>query len=139
MDSIGISQLWTVAGVLAGFQIASLTWRINRELAMEEDEERTWVTIPDAFVAVSFALVVVAFAASLSDSWSIDVIAKLLATSAIVFAASPFLLVGHYDLYCSWGKEQAIEEGRDRVTNQEWTTFGIAILLVAFGVWWIWF
>ena len=139
MESITISQLWTVAGVLAGFQIASLTWRINRELAMEEDEERTWVTIPDALVAASFALVVVAFAASLSDSWSIDVIAKLLATSAITFAASPFLLAGHYNLYCSWGKEEDEEEGRDRVTNQEWATFGISILLVAFGVWWIWF
>ena len=138
METITMPQLWTVAGVLAGFQIAALTWRINRELSMEKDEERTWVTIPDAFVAASFALVAVAFATSLSDSWSIDAVAKLLATSAITFAASPFLLAGHYNLYCSWGKEEAEEEGRNRVTNQEWATSVILTPLITSGVWWIW-
>lgn len=56
METIAMSQLWTVAGVLAGFQIAALTWRINREIAMEADDERTWLTLPDASLYLSLWL-----------------------------------------------------------------------------------
>ena len=37
MESIQLSQLWTAAAVLAGFQVTALTWRLNREVAMEAE------------------------------------------------------------------------------------------------------
>ena len=54
MEAIQLPQLWTVGAVLAGFQVAALTWRINREASMETEDETTWVTLANGFVAASF-------------------------------------------------------------------------------------
>ena len=134
VDSIQLSQLWTAAAVLAGFQITALTWRLNREVTMEAESERTWATLPDVFVAVSFLVVVVGvFAAPLSGSASTDMAAKLLGIAMLMFSAFPFVLAGHYNLYCSWGKSRP----RPRVTKQEWVAAGVSILLAIGGIWWI--
>ena len=135
METIELAQLWTVAGVLAGLQSAALIWRINREITMESEDERTWLTLPDAFAAVSFFILGIGvFLIPLSHDISNASVAKLLGTSIVVFAAYPFVLAGHYNLYCSWD----VDEPRDRTTKQEWMTFAIAILLIAGGILWIW-
>ena len=41
MEMINLSELWTAAAVLVGFQVTALTWRINRELSMESQGETT--------------------------------------------------------------------------------------------------
>ena len=134
LESIQLSQLWTAAAVLAGFQVTALTWRLNREVAMEFKSERTWVTLPDGFVASSFLIVVVGvFAAPLSGTATTEMAAKLFGIAMLVFAASPFVLAGHYNLYCSWGKNGP----RTHVTKQERTAAGVTTLLCAGGAWWI--
>ena len=134
MESIQLSQLWTAAAVLAGFQVTALTWRINREVAMEAEDERTWVTLPDGYVAVSFLVIVVGvFAAPLSNSASTEMAVKLFGVALLIFAASPFVLAGHYNLYCSWDKRVP----RPRVTKQELTAAVVTVLLCAGGAWWI--
>ena len=134
MESVQLSQLWTAAAVLAGFQVTALTWRLNREVAMEAESERTWVTLPDGFVAVSFLVVVVGvFAAPLSGTASTNMAAKLFGLAMIVFAAFPFVLAGHYNLYCSWGKSGP----RPRVTKQEWVAAVVSTGLVVGGAWWV--
>lgn len=134
MESIQLSQLWTAAAVLAGFQVTALTWRLNREVAMEAENERTWATLPDGYIAASFLMVVVGvFAAPLSDAVSTEMAVKLFGVAMLVFAASPFVLAGHYNLYCSWGKNGP----RLHVTKQEWTAAGVTTLLCAGGAWWI--
>ena len=134
MESVQLSQVWTAAAVLAGFQVTALTWRLNREVAMEGGSERTWVTLPDGYVAISFLVVVVGvFAAPLSGAASTDMAAKLLGVAMIVFAACPFVLAGHYNLYCSWGKSGP----RPRVTKQEWAAAGVSTALSVGGTSWI--
>ena len=134
MESIQLSQLWTAAAVLAGFQVTALTWRLNREVAMEAEGKTTWVTLPDGYVAASFLVVVVGvFAAPISGSASTEMAAKLLGVAMLVFGASPFVLAGHYNLYCSWDKKGT----RPRFTKQEWTAAGVSILLGAGVAWWI--
>lgn len=134
MESIQLSQLWTAAAVLAGFQVTALTWRLNREVAMEAEDERTWATFPDGYVAASFLVVVAGvFAAPLSGAASTEMAAKLFGVAMLIFAASPFVLAGHYNLYCSWGKSVP----RPHVTKQEWTAVGVTTLLCAGGAWWI--
>lgn len=41
------------AGVLAGFQLAAVGFRINRELYMESQGKTTWLTLADSFVGLS--------------------------------------------------------------------------------------
>ena len=134
MESIQLMQLWTAGAVLAGFQTAALTWRINREITMENGDERTWVTLADGVVGASFVLLVVGvFVAPLAGSASAGMAAKFLGLAMMLFAASPFVLAGHYNLYCSWGKEGC----RPRATNQEWLAAGISAALVVAGAVWV--
>ena len=134
MDSIQLSQLWTAATVLAGFQVAALAWRIKREVEMEEAEESTWATVTDGFVTASFLIVIVGvFVAPIAGSVSTGMAAKLLGVAMILFALSPFVLAGHYNLYCSWGKKLP----RRRVTKQEWAATGVSVLLVIGGALWV--
>ncbi len=134
MDAIQLSQLWTAGAVLAGFHMTALTWRISREVAMEAEDEETWTTLADGIVAASFLILVIGvFIAPLSGTASTVMAAKLLAISLMVFACAPFVLAGHYNLYCAWGK-CAI---RSRVTKQECASVVISTVAVGCGTWWI--
>ena len=134
MEAIQLPQLWTVGAVLAGFQVAALTWRINREVSMETEDETTWVTLADGFVAASFLVLIIAvFLAPLSESTSTQMAAKWLGIALMLFTASPFVLAGHYNLYCSWDKNRC----RPRVTKQEGFASVVSIILVGCGAWWI--
>jgi len=134
MEAIQLPQLWTAGAVLAGFQTAALTWRINREVSMESEDETTWVTLTDAFVAASFLILVTGvFLAPLAGSTSTQMAAKWLGIALMLFTASPFILAGRYNLYCSWGKNGC----RLRITKQEWLACGVSTVLVAGGAWWI--
>ena len=69
MESVQLSRIRIAAAVLARFQVTGLTWRLNREVAMEAGSATTRVTLPDGFVAVSsLAVVVGVFAAPLSGA-----------------------------------------------------------------------
>ena len=135
MDLINLPQLWTAAAVLTGFQITALSWRINRELAMEARGERTWSTLADLFVAVSFVVLAFGvFAAPIFGTASVDTAAKLFGVALVLFTSSTLVLAGHYDLFCEWGKKRP----RDRATKQEWVAVGVAAsILVIYVAWWI--
>ena len=142
MEQLQLFHVWTAGAVLVGFQIAAFTWRINREIAMEAEDERTWLTLADCLVGLSFLWVVVlVFAAPIKTAVSADLAAKFLGVGLFLFAAHPFVLIGHYNLYCSWGKYEAQseceDEGRPPVTKQEITAFLVSVVLVVVGSWWI--
>ena len=135
MDLINLSQLWTAAAVLTGFQVTALSWRIKRELTMEAKGEKTWLTLADFLVGGSFLVLVFGvFASPIFGTVTISVAAKLFGIALILFTSSTFVLAGHYDLYCEWGKQRP----RKRVTKQERTAFGGSILLMLiYVVWWM--
>ena len=127
MEQISLPQLWTAAAVLAGFQFTALTWRISREVGMEASREQTWLTLSDGVTAISFLILVLGvFVIPALDIYSITVAARVLGTALILFASYPFILAGHCNLYCRWGKTVP----RHRVTKQELialTLFGIVL------------
>ena len=134
MESISLPQLWTAAAVLTGFQITALSWRIKRELAMEAKGERTWLTLADYLVGLSFLVLVFGvFAAPIFGTFTTDVAAKIFGIALILFTSSAFVLAGHYDLYCRWDKKLP----RDRVTKQEGTASVLSVIIVViYVVWW---
>ena len=163
---VQLSQLWTAASVLAGFQVAALTWRIKRELEMEAEGETTWVTLPDGFVVASFLVLVFGvFAAPiLCSSIEANTAAKWFVLALVLFVSSVFVLAGHYNLYCSWDKycscycHASVQSGgaeckscscsmegrpktkpRGRATKQEWTSLLVpGILVTVYVIWWVW-
>ena len=47
--------------------------------------------------------------------------------------AHPIVLAGHYNLYCSCGKNEGENEGRPRITKQEIAAFLVSVVLVLVG------
>ncbi len=134
MELIELPQLWTVAAVLAGFQVSAFVWRIKREISMEK-QYVTWLTLSDAFVGISFLLLVLGvFIVPLASSISTNTVARLLGTAILVFAAYPFVFAGHYNLYGSWHKKLP----RSRATHQEVAAVGISTSLIVGGALWVW-
>ena len=106
---------------------------------MERRGERTWLTVADGFVGVSFLLIAFGvFAAPVAGSASVNMAAKLFGIASVMFAVVPIILAGHYNLYCSWGKCRPGQLARrGRVTKQEGAAIGVSCILVASGAWWI--
>ena len=91
MEAFQLSQLLTGATVLAGFQLTAFTWRINREVAVEEKGQPTWMTLADGFVVASFLVLVIGvFAAPLLCSVPTEMVAKLLGIAMMLFAGVSF-------------------------------------------------
>ena len=134
METFQLPQLWTAAAVLAGFQQTALGWRIQREINMESESERTWLTLADMFVGVSFLLLLGGvFAAPTLGGVSAGAAAKFFGLAFVFFAASPFVLAGHYNLYGSWYKTRP----RPWITVQEavLASFALALLLAYVIAW----
>ena len=111
-----------------------MAWRINREVSMESEGEVTWLTVADGLVVLSFLVLIAGvFVAPLTEAISVKSSARMFGVALMLFAASPFVLAGHYDLYCSLGKRLP----RPRVTKQEITTLGLLLLPLGGGIWWI--
>lgn len=142
MDEIELSSLWTVAAVVLGFQLAALAWRFGREVAMEATGERTWLTAPDLIVMLSLSILVGGvFAAPILGYSDSDNAAEWFGLSLVVFASSPFVLAGHYELY--WEGLRSLDgfwrksEGRARVTAQE--VLSMAVPVITSGIYiWLW-
>lgn len=118
MIDLSMSALWTVAAVVFGFQLAALSWRITREIHMESQGQRTWLTVPDGIVMLSVLILVGGvFAAPILVDIKVGDAARLFGLSLTLFASAPVVLAGHYDLY---RYQEKPKECRNRVTPQEW-------------------
>lgn len=133
MHDLSISSLWTVAAVVFGFQLAALSWRISREVHMESQGERTWVTFADGIVLLSTLILVVGvFLAPILTDISAGNAARLFGLSLVLFASAPVVLAGHYNLF-----RQHQKAPRDHVTTQErWSLTVPALFSVGYGVAW---
>ena len=122
MDSQNVYRLWTVGAVLLGFQMAALAWRLNREIYMRNRRERTWIPMADFMVYVSVLVLVVGVFIvpalyAVPSRW----VAWLLGLALVIFAATPPVIAGHYDLY----RPRCWPGGRPPVTTQEWWALGV--------------
>ena len=98
IPSVELPDLWTAAAVVAGFQMASFSWRLKREIDMEMANQETWLTLADLMNGISFLLLVGGvFAAPILGDLSVDTAARIFGLALAGFAASPFILAGHRD------------------------------------------
>ena len=132
VNELSISSLWTVAAIVLGFQLAALSWRINREVDMESEGEPTWVTLTDGIVFLSVLILVGGvFLAPILADVSVKIAAMWLGLSLILFVSAPIVLAGHYNLLLDH------EGPRDRITAQEkWALIVPVLLIVCYGVLW---
>lgn len=95
-----LSDLWTAAGVLLGFQVTAFAWRISQEAEVADRGDISW--IPPADFLNLLAMVITAlgcFVLPGSSLISIQTASKLLGLSTIVFVGHSFSLAAHYELF----------------------------------------
>ena len=134
MTEVNISSLWTVSSVIFGFQLTALAWRINRETQMEMRCEITWLTIADGFVFLSvLVLIAGVFVGPILGIINNGTAAKLFGLSLIIFASTPLILAGHYNLFYK------DESPRPQVTKQEGWALLVSSLAISFYTvgWWL--
>ena len=97
---IGVSELWTAAGVLLGFQVTSFLWRITQEAEVSDRGDICWLPAAD-LVNLAGMLVVVAgvFLAPILGIGAERVPSQAFGLAVLLFVGHCFALAGHYELF----------------------------------------
>src|SRR4051794_25363981 len=92
--------IWSAAGVLAGFQVAAFSLRVNREIAVADRGDFTWLPPADLLNLASLTVMMLGvFVAPILGLWDGEVAGSCLGLAVVLLAGYPFALAGHYDMY----------------------------------------
>jgi hypothetical protein len=95
-----LSTIWSAAGFLVGLQLGAFSWRVTREIAMEQRGEVTWLPLAEMLNLAAIVVVVVGvFLLPIGGYGSLHVPRICLGVSLILFVGHAFALVGHYELF----------------------------------------
>src|SRR5258708_1564071 len=101
-----VRDLWVPTGLLLGFQMTSLKWRIEREVGISDKapDNRTTPTftylVPSDYVSIAGMLFFVIGVILMPISGWIPLFAPVaFGVGAILFVGQLLGLAGHYDLY----------------------------------------
>jgi hypothetical protein len=133
VDNLAVAELWSAAGVIAGFQIASFSWRIGREVGMAKQGERVWFPYADLLNLCSLMVTLLGvYVAGALGALSFEQSVQAFGWSVLLLTCWPFALLGHYDLL---GPRPRTHQ-RPYLTAQELTVIVIAFALsVAYWGW----
>ena len=129
------SGLLQAAVVVLGFQMVALAWRLHREVYMEERSERIWFTAADVLTYLSLLVLIGSvFVLPAFVEVRTTTTEKWFGLSLVIFASTPLVLAGHYNLFVQSKKSG----GRDRLTGQEmWALAVVIAAVIAYLVAWI--
>jgi len=113
-------------------------WRIAREIAVGDQDRRTWLLISD-FLGLStlVALVAACVIFPLQSSTFPAVSRAVLAASYVIVCLTPFMIAGHYRLFSREGRSVYKRLGRDVpwLTGQEAVFAVMAVAGSALAAW----
>ena len=99
-QEVGLIDLWTPAGVLLGFQITLIYWRLERETGVGDKGDITWLAPADYLgILATIVLLVGAFLAPLSGLVGVRFAGGALGLGAILFVGHLLGLCGHYEVF----------------------------------------
>ena len=97
---IQLSDIWTAAGVLIGFQVTSFAWRVSREVEIGENSDLTWLPPADILNLISLLIASIGvFALPISGLADLNIIKLSFGLAVLLFVRYAFALAGHYDMY----------------------------------------
>jgi hypothetical protein len=100
MDSTQVSVSSIIAnspGILIALQIATLGWRINREIPLGDAGRRTWFPVADCFNVISLISVVLfCVLLPLNKIYDLRLSNIALSVGFILMGMYPINLIGHY-------------------------------------------
>jgi len=97
---IQLSDIWTAAGFLIGFQVTSFAWRVSREVKVGESNDLTWLPPADILNLISMLIASIGvFALPILGLADLNIVKYSLGLAVLMFVGYPFALAGHYDMY----------------------------------------
>lgn len=131
---ISLSDIWITAGFLIALQIVAFTWRVSREIAVDERGDISWLPPADIMnlVAMVFAFFGV-FVPAIAGIGGPQIPRLALGLSIILFAGYPFALAGHYDLYKKGRRSMAYATRQEKIAVS--VTGIVAVAFLAFSIW----
>lgn len=129
-----LSQFAFVPALLA-LQFAVFGWRIVREIALGDEERRTWLLLSDILnLAAMLAVVALCIVWPLRTSTFPLAARVTLGAGYVLIAFTPLIVAGHYRLFSREGRSVYSRAGKDYpwVTGQE--ALLAAVALVCTGV-----
>lgn len=97
---IQVADIWMVAGVLVGFEAASFAWRIQREAAVGDQDDVTWLPPADYLNLLGLLIVGLGvFALPVLNVIGEAAMRKALGLGVVLWIGHVFALAGHYELY----------------------------------------
>lgn len=134
--SIELTDIWTAAGVLIGFQITSFVWRISREVEVAKKGDLTWLPPADILNLISMAVAMVGvFVFPILGLVDLNFIRFSFGLAVLLFIGYPFALAGHYDMYNNkTGRSMSYFPFQEKVVVAIMTILVIIYLTLAFKV-----
>jgi len=121
-----LKDLWTVGGVLLGFQVTAFSWRVAQESRAAEQNKIVWLPPADYLNLLAMVLTSIGcFVAPVVAVVSVEALRAMLGLAALLFLGHAVALAGHYELY---------SRGRNRSFVWWPPQEKVAILLVALVV-----
>jgi hypothetical protein len=97
---VELADIWTVAGVLLGFQVSSFVWRLSREISVGESNHVTWLPPADIVNLVSMIILVIGvFVVPILGILDSTLPEQAFGLALLLFVGYPFAIAGHYDMY----------------------------------------
>ena len=107
---------------LIALQFAVFGWRIAREIALDDQNRRTWLLISDLLnFVVLLAMIGTCVILPLRSSTFPKLSRVVLAASYVIVCFTPFMIAGHYRLFSREGRSIYKQPGSDVpwLTGQE--------------------
>ncbi len=93
-------DLWTAGGVLLGFEVAALSWRVTQESKRGAQNDITWLPPADFLNLLAMGSTAVGiFILPALDMLTVRAVRLVFGLSALLFVGHAFAIVGHYDMY----------------------------------------
>jgi hypothetical protein len=98
MSNLDLKDIWTAAAVLMGFQLATVSWRLNREMDVQlRSGGPNWLPPADYLYLLSLLVTALGvFVLPILNWIPLPFAERLLGISVILFAGYPFALFAHY-------------------------------------------
>lgn len=113
-------------------------WRIAREIALDDQDRRTWLLISDFLDLLTLVALVAACVILPLRSSSFPAVSRaVLAASYVIVCSTPFMIAGHYRLFSREGRSIYKRLGRDVpwLTGQEAVFALLAVVGSALAAW----
>lgn len=130
---LAIDDVMTACGVMLGFQLTALTWRVDRELAIRKDgtEDKpavNWLPPCDLLNIMAMALTVGAMLLGLSN-WGECIALKLFRSGLLLFLGHPLAMLAHYRL----GRPKVHDPTTETHTNRTEQVIVASTIFIAFA------